>query len=150
MKQAQKGFTLIELMIVVAIIGILAAIAVPAYQTYVNKAKFTEVVSGAAPYKLAVDLCFQDRGVLTNCTNALNGVPAATIAPAAGNMIAAASGTISNNTATTATITMTSIVGNGLNGETYILDALAPAAGVIAPIVWTKNNAATCVTMGYC
>lgn len=66
MKQAQKGFTLIELMIVVAIIGILAAVAVPAYQNYTLKARFTEVVNVTAPYKTAVELCVQTG----NCINA--------------------------------------------------------------------------------
>ena len=59
-KKMQQGFTLIELMIVVAIIGILAAVAIPAYQNYTLKAKFTEIVNSVAPYKLAVELCAQD------------------------------------------------------------------------------------------
>ena len=57
MKKVQQGFTLIELMIVVAIIGILAAVAIPSYQNYTLKAKYTEVANAVAPYKTAVDLC---------------------------------------------------------------------------------------------
>lgn len=65
----QKGFTLIELMIVIAIIGILAAIAIPSYQSYTKKAKFSEVVLAAATVKTNIDSCFQGRGnyILTNC-----------------------------------------------------------------------------------
>ena len=71
-KTNQKGFTLIELMIVIAIIGILAAIAIPAYSTYVKKAKFSEVVNAVSAVKTAVDLCAQtdiDTNFQTDCVH---------------------------------------------------------------------------------
>ena len=55
----QSGFTLIELMIVVAIVAILAAIALPAYQTYTLRAKFSEVIAAAGPAKTAFEVCAQ-------------------------------------------------------------------------------------------
>ncbi|MDX1810492.1 MAG: pilin, partial [Gammaproteobacteria bacterium] len=58
-KKAQKGFTLIELMIVIAIVGILAAVAVPMYSDYTNKAKFSEVMAAAGPIKTAIEMCYQ-------------------------------------------------------------------------------------------
>jgi type IV pilus assembly protein PilA len=67
MKKVQAGFTLIELMIVVAIIGILAAIAIPQYQTYIAKSQVTRVMGETGATKTAVELCVNEgRLALTN------------------------------------------------------------------------------------
>ena len=84
MKKDQKGFTLIELMIVIAIVGILAAVALPAYTNYTERAKFAEVINATQAIKVAVEECYARTGALTNCnstsgnstTNAINALVA--------------------------------------------------------------------------
>ncbi len=68
MTKWHSGFTLIELMIVIAIVGILAAIAVPQYGNYIYRAKFSEIITKTFTYKTAVSLCAQEDNGLDNCS----------------------------------------------------------------------------------
>ena len=72
-----KGFTLIELMIVVAIIGILAAVAIPAYNDYTQTTKASAGIAGLSSFKTTVAMCFQKEGSLKLCKAGSKGIPSA-------------------------------------------------------------------------
>ncbi len=71
----QRGFTLIEVMIVVAIIAILAAMAIPSYQTYADRARFAEIVNAVNSLKTAVGTCYHQTRSFAGCRNGAQGIP---------------------------------------------------------------------------
>ena len=152
MKNVQKGFTLIELMIVVAIIGILAAVAIPAYSDYTKKAKATELVQGTSALKSAVEGCVQDINTLTGCTAGSYGIPADLGTAVDGTVTVIVSGTkvIGGKSVLDGVITVAATPAtlpgkaDPTKGLIYILTPTVGSAGMS----WTSSG--SCVTDALC
>jgi prepilin-type N-terminal cleavage/methylation domain-containing protein len=134
MKKQQRGFTLIELMIVVAVIGLLAAFAVPQYASYTQRTKLASAVGAASTWKTAVSLCVQNNGAIANATC---GIPGANGIPAdagAGQMNYVDSVTTSG----AAVITVTSTAVDASNNPLVIV--MTPALSTGSAIEWTLTG----------
>lgn len=133
-RDSEKGFTLIELMIVIAIIGILAAVAVPQYGRYTKKTKFVDIMSRTATYKTAVSICAQEDNTVTTCTPGLNkNIPDNIVDDAHIQSLTTLQGEIS-------------VVADGrLDNLTY---TLTPTLTVAQGITWQVTG--TCLDVGFC
>lgn len=138
-QRAQSGFTLIELMIVVAIIGILAAVAIPAYQDYTKKSRFSEVQSIAESLKKDIALCASDNtanpGTFKGCSSGALGIPPA---PTATTNMASLS------------VTDGVITGKATAAANSVTTVLTPAFDASGSGVITWTNSGTCVNAGWC
>jgi type IV pilus assembly protein PilA len=151
LKQVQKGFTLIELMIVVAIIGILAAIALPQYQTYVAKSQVSRAMGEVGAIKTAVETCLNDGKTAIGVADGLcdpQGTPSSILSGTGAGT--GTSGSCANSaTAGCATVTTfsTAAVITGIFG--FSASATLKADPANQAVTWTRTPATgawTCTT----
>ena len=136
----QDGFTLIELMIVIAIIAILASLALPAYQTYAKKAKFSEVVMATTGVKSAIDICFQTKGSIASC----DGTDSSAVGNSATN--AATGSNVASVAVTDDTAVITAVGAGSVDDATYIITPTATNGS----LVWALDASSTCLAAGLC
>ncbi|MGE6106893.1 pilin [Aeromonas sobria] len=145
----QTGFTLIELMIVVAIVAILAAIALPAYQTYTKKSKMTQLVTATGSLKTAVEVCMQTYGPGQCALNSGNGMPTSEGDYAGVNLTYTAPVSGSNTV-------IRSAVATPASGSASTLAPLTTSnyveltASSSVPMVWTITCDTNATNDGYC
>ena len=136
MKRVQQGFTLIELMIVVAIIGILAAVAIPQYNNYVSRSRAASALAELASVRSAIALCVQETGTLTGCSGGTNGI---TAPPVTRNITVVTS-------VTNGIITVTTGATNAANANLTIV--LTPSVSG-SNLVWTNGGTSCDATRGF-
>lgn len=144
-KRKASGFFIVEILIVLVIVGVLVAALMPNLSTYVQRAKYTDVMTAVNAIKPAVELCIiNNGGVATGCISGALGVPNTV---AQGN---SASTVVTVASATSVTITGTAITGSGFNGETFILNGTVNGTAPDVNVTWAISSTSSCKGAGFC